>query len=357
MPMIISRVTALILALCCLAAPAAGQGFAGLGTEADGFAEVTPGKPIRFPEDYGPHPNYRIEWWYLTATLEAEDGSRLGIQWTLFRQAVKPGQAPEGWSAHEFWMGHAGLTTADRHFSAELLARGGTGQAGAKAAPFEAWIDDWHFTERTDDSGPRTAFDLAAAADDFGFALSLSAQGPEVLQGDKGYSRKSDLGQASYYFSHPFLAATGSVTIDGKTYRVAGNAWLDREWSSQPLAPTQAGWDWFSLRLKGGERLMLFALRDTDGGQFRSGTWIAADGTAEPLAGNMLRMTPLGTARVAGRRVPVRWRIEIPDRGLALTIEPLNTQSWMKTSIAYWEGPVTARGSHAAEGYLEMTGY
>ena len=28
---------------------------------------------------------------------------------------------------------------------------------------------------------------------------------------------------------------------------------MDREWSSQPLAPDQTGWDWFSLHLTSGE--------------------------------------------------------------------------------------------------------
>jgi len=58
------------------AAPSAfAQGFAGLGTESGGFAAVVPGKVLEFPRDHGPHPDYRIEWWYLTANLRDESGA------------------------------------------------------------------------------------------------------------------------------------------------------------------------------------------------------------------------------------------------------------------------------------------
>ena len=35
----------------------------------------------------------------------------------------------------------------------------------------------------------------------------------------------------------------------------------------------------------------------------------------------------------------------------------LNPDSWMATSIPYWEGPILIEGSHTGVGYLEMTGY
>ena len=50
----------------------------------------------------------------------------------------------------------------------------------------------------------------------------------DAAGGSFGNSRKSDQGQASYYYSQPFFTATGSVSIDGNTYQVSGPAWLDR---------------------------------------------------------------------------------------------------------------------------------
>ena len=56
------------------------QGYAGLGETADGFAPVAPGKVFSFPTDHGPHPDFRIEWWYLTANLVDAHGAACGLQ-------------------------------------------------------------------------------------------------------------------------------------------------------------------------------------------------------------------------------------------------------------------------------------
>jgi len=39
-----------------------GQGFAGLGSDAQGFAFPQRGSELSFPRDHRAHPEYRIEW-------------------------------------------------------------------------------------------------------------------------------------------------------------------------------------------------------------------------------------------------------------------------------------------------------
>ncbi len=338
-----------------LAAPASAQGFAGLGATPEGFA-LPERRALTFPQDHGPHPEFRIEWWYLTATLEGPDGTPYGAQWTLFRSALAPHEG-EGWQSPQLWMGHAAVTTPDAHHVAERLARGGIGQAGVTATPFAAWIDDWHMTGRASpDADALSAVDLAATGPDFSYALRLDATGPLVAQGEAGYSVKSAQGQASHYYSQPFYEVTGTITLPSGEVPVTGRAWLDREWSSQPLAENQTGWDWFSLMFDDGARLMGFRLRD-DAEGYTSATWIAPDGTPSPQPPGALRVTPLTVAEVAGRSVPVDWRIELPAYDLDVTLRALNPQAWMATSVPYWEGPITIEGSHTGRGYLEMTGY
>ncbi len=199
--------------------------------------------------------------------------------------------------------------------------------------------------------------ELNASGADFSYALRLDADQALVLQGDAGYSRKSTRGQASYYFSQPYFKATGSITIDDQPVNVTGKAWMDREWSSQPLASDQTGWDWFSLHLNNGEKLMLFRLRQADGNDYCSGNWISHDGKTAQIASADIAMTPTGWTEVAGRKIPTAWRIDIPTHGLTIESVPLNAKSWMGTSFPYWEGPISFAGSHAGVGYLEMTGY
>ncbi len=77
--------------------------------------------------------------------------------------------------------------------------------------------------------------ELNASGTDFRYALRLEADRPLVLEGDGGYSRKSERGQASYYFSQPYFRVTGTVTIDDKTVR---SHWpcLDGPGMEQPAA-------------------------------------------------------------------------------------------------------------------------
>jgi predicted secreted hydrolase len=109
------------------------------------------------------------------------------VQWTLFRSALKAGPSQAGWQDSTIWLGHAAVTSATHHYAAERYARGGVGQAGAQAAPFDAWIDDWRFSTRPGavspwricNSGQRRAIRLRPAPD---LQPPAGAAGRERLQ-------------------------------------------------------------------------------------------------------------------------------------------------------------------------------
>lgn len=333
------------------------QGFAGLGNQAEQFTPVTPGREFAFPADHAPHPGFRIEWWYITANLKDEKGQDFGVQWTLFRNALRAGAQGSGWNDGTIWMGHAAVTSASQHYAAERYARGGVEQAGVKLAPFSAWIDDWSMNSDTPATDPLASMQLKANGAQFGYQLQLTSTKPLVLQGQQGFSQKSEQGQASYYYSQPYFQANGELTIDGKRYQVSGPAWLDREWSSQPLTANQTGWDWFSVHLDGGDELMLYRMRQKQGEPYLTGTWISANGDTQQLHAKDISLEPLANTEVAGHKMPTRWSVKIPGKGLDITTEALNPKAWMGLQIPYWEGPITLSGSHKGVGYLEMTGY
>lgn len=344
-----------VTVMACTQEEPSSQGFAGLGTEVEGFAQVKPNPQLSFPEDLGSHPDYRIEWWYVTANLTDEQGQEWGIQWTLFRQALQPDSGEDqSWQTPQVWLGHAGLTSKDNHWQSERLARGGIGQAGVTVQPFKAWIDDWQFVSQQEAFSPLT---VKASGAGFSYQLQLQTDQPWVLQGDSGFSLKSEQGQASYYYSQPFFKVRGELNIDGESQKVTGQGWMDREWSSQPLATDQKGWDWFSLHLDSDEKLMVFQLRNNQGRYFYSGTWISAEAKATPLKQGQIQLQPLDITQVAGRQIPTRWQLTIPDKDLDITIQALNPDAYMDTSIPYWEGPIHFDGSHSGRGFLEMTGY
>jgi len=346
------------LALLGLGAPARAQGFAGLSEDAADYAQVKPGKLFSFPADHGPHPDFRMEWWYVTANLSDGKGAAFGAQWTLFRQALAPGVPREGWANQQIWMAHAAVTRADTHRFGQIYARGGIGQAGVTPEPFAAWIDSWAMRGAAGfDTNAISPLELTASAKDFSYTLQLVADRPLVLQGSGGYSRKSLREQASYYYSQPFFKTKGRLTIDDAPIEVSGLAWMDREWSSQPLASDQKGWDWLALHLVSGEKLMLYRMRQTDGNHYVSGNWIVPDGPARQLGPGDINMAPGAPIDIDGHKLSVTWHIAIPALSLSIECTALNDRAWMGTSFAYWEGPINFTGSHSGVGYLEMTGY
>ena len=213
---------AVVLAGC--SEPQQETGFAGLAGIADNesgvpFLQPGPGDRLSFPEDYGPHPQHRIEWWYLTANLKTEDGEPLGLQWTQFRQAIEPRPADaeppdaNNWPLEAAWMAHAAVSFDTRHYFAEKLARGDVGHAGARAEPIAVWLDDWQLEAEPGQSSWR----LQVAADNWSYDLTLSITGKPEAHGDQGFSAKSADGEGSMYFSLVDLQIDGRVTLGDQT--------------------------------------------------------------------------------------------------------------------------------------------
>lgn len=323
-----------------------------------------------FPRDHASHPAFQTEWWYYTGRLAAADGRRFGFELTFFRVGLDPARraSPSAWAPHTLHFAHAALTdVAGRRFLHDhAIARPALGLAGADSTRYRVWIGDWS-AELERPSVHR----LRAAARGFGLDLTLTEGGPPVIHGHDGVSRKSaGLGEASHYYSLPRLATRGRLTVGGRSVAVAGETWMDHEFGSGRLAAHLAGWDWLGLRLDDGRALMLYLLRDRDGGfdPASSGTLVAADGAARhlPLAGFEVRATAHWTSPHTGARYPSRWSLRVPDAQLALEVEPeLDDQELVTAGAAgvvYWEGLVRVRGRSrgapvAGDGYVELTGY
>jgi predicted secreted hydrolase len=342
-------------------AAGASENYQLLRSDPEGYAEVLPDRTFEFPRDHLPHPAYRIEWWYLTGNLQDGEGRHYGVQWTLFRQSLSPAPDPGGWQSNQAWMAHAALSLPSGHRYQQRFARGGIGQAGVgldAAGVFEARMDDWVL--RGQGASPLPG-ELRFSVDGVALNLALHSDTPWVLQGEAGFSQKSPRGQASYYYSQPHIRAGGTLARGDATIRLAGDLWLDREWSSQPLAPDQPGWDWLSLRLEDGHALMAYRLRQDDGRHWLRGNWVSPAGDSVSLEPGDLAFEPVDYSMVVTadgpRAMPLRWRVALPRLGLAWTVEARSPDHWLDVAFPYWEGPVSAAGSSAGQGYLELTGY
>ncbi|WGL17197.1 lipocalin-like domain-containing protein [Microbulbifer bruguierae] len=318
-----------------------------------GFMQAAPRTGVHLPRDLGPHPQYRLEWWYLTANLRSTDGREFGVQWTLFRNGLRPGPYDEqepGWRRNELWLAHAALSSPEDHRFASRSARGGSGQAGVTAQPFTAWIDHWQL-----ESLATETWRLAVDGDDFAYRLQIQPELPVVLHGERGFSAKSTGSGGSMYFSYPLVVSGGAIEIDGQRFDVSGQGWFDREWSSQYLQPDQEGWDWMILHLDDGRHLMAFRVRGSK--DFYAATLVAADGRAQALGPDEFSLQPREFRHSRYGAVPVVWQLLVPSAELALEVRSRDGDYWNPGVLRYWEGPVSVRGSHIGQGYLEMTGY
>lgn len=336
-----------------------------------GYAQATGKRAFTFPDDHGPHPEYRNEWWYVTGNLDGENGGRFGYELTLFRFSLVPGgempvAGESAWRTRQVYIGHFAVTDADagQFHVAERYSRGGLGLAGAEARPFRVWLDDWSIEAQTPASP--TTWRLNANDRDIVLHLTLEAERPPVLNGIDGLSQKAAAaGNATYYYSLTRLQTTGSLQIGERQFEVSGLSWLDREWGSSALSREQEGWDWFALQLGDGSDLMFYNLRRNDGSQdsHSAGTLTLADGTAVELSKDDVLVEVLDTWRSPnGGLYPSAWQIAVPQYGLEIAVEPVLAAQELTTLVRYWEGAVDVVGERngaaiSGRGYVELTGY
>jgi predicted secreted hydrolase len=337
------------------------------GVSDAGFARAYAGRAFRFPRDDGPHPQFRNEWWYFTGNLFGDDGRRFGYELTLFRFALTPLAAARTshWATNQVYMGHFALTDAEGHRFQfyERFSRGALGLAGAQSEPFGVWLEDWGV--RAEPRRP-DVWRLTASTNDVALALALTPAKPIVLEGNRGLSRKSaEAGNASYYYSRPRLASTGTITLSGRQFRVHGMSWMDREWGTSALARDEVGWDWFALQLSDGWDFIFYQLRRADGRRmpFSAGMLIDPAGHLTPLNAQDVAIEVLDNWRSPhGGNYPARWRLAAPSAALTLEVTPVLADQELAASVRYWEGAVNVTGKNRNQrvqgvGYTELTGY
>ena len=343
---------------------------------ANDWKQAQPDYAWSFPRDHWSHEGYKTEWWYFTGHLRAADGRRFGYQFTFFRIGVLPTSpdAESAWSARDLIMGHAAISDLDRneHRFSEVIYRAVPllGGFGSWPEPLIAWSRAPAGTSgkwRLSWNGNGFDFDIRDDAQDMSFSLSTRPGKPLIFQGPNGYSRKTQSGSgASQYYSFTRLQTSGELSLDGQTWQVSGESWMDKEFFTSVLAPQQIGWDWFSLQLDDQREVMLFLLRQDDGSSdFASGTVVYPDGSAAYLDGNAFSIAseaPWQSSHTDGV-YPSRWRLSIPQEKLDLEVlvemADQENRSRLIDTLYYWEGAVRLlqNGTQVGKGYVELTGY
>jgi len=341
------------------------------GNSDENFSTVTQPRKFVFPDDHGPHPDFRTEWWYFTGNLTSANNKKFGYQFTIFRTALTRNKnfRTSNWNSNQIYMAHFTVTDIDKNnfYFDERFSREGNRLAGAQITPLKVWLDDWQVKQ----IGESINFDLPALniiakTERAEINLTLEAIKPLVLQGDKGLSQKGDqAGNASYYYSYTRLKTSGKIILDGKDFEVSGFSWMDREWSTSALSKNQKGWDWFALQLDNNSEIMYYQMRKNAGGPdiFSKGVLVDENGSSEPIKKEEVILSVIDNWKAQdGTIYPSSWILQIPLNNIDLRITPAIKDQFLDVSVKYWEGSVKIEGtkngnSVNGRGYVELTGY
>ena len=329
------------------------------------FSQVLPGVPVLLPKDHGPHPSFRQEWWYWTFVLWRDHGAQqppdhaaeFGAQLVFFRRALAPTPEPEGWRATQVYMSHFAVThvAASAHKHKETLSRAMPGARIVERQPFSIRMPGVSVVSLAQAFAP---LQVAAEASGMSLDVRLDASKPPLLQGENGFSAKSE-DAASHYYSMPRLSVRGKLGWASEEVPVLGWAWLDREWSSQELPRGLVGWDWMALNLTSGSEIMLYRLVRTDGSRdaYNYAVHRDAAGRLTQFKSEAFTMRPLREIEIEGQDFAVEWQVKIDGLG-EFHVEAAVDDQYLATTIGYWEGLVRVAdrsGRYIGDGYLEMT--
>lgn len=308
--------------------------------------------PVVFPRDDGPHAE-PLEWWYYTGHLFTDAGDRYGFEFVVFKAEVG---GLLGYAAH------VAITDNPRGrfaYDQRRVLAPATADDPTDAG-FDLGVGEWRMT------GVGGQDRLRATMPGYGIDLALSATKPPALHGADGFVRFPGAKGYTYYYSRTRMDITGTLTVDGASVAVTGEAWFDHQWGDFRTLQ-EGGWDWYALQLDDVRDVMLYVVRDAAGGPpYLEGSLVAADGALTALAGDDVAIAATGswTSPTTGVTYPSGWDVTIPPADLSLALTPtmpdqeLDTRA--STGVVYWEGEVLIVGESAGTaigglGYVEST--
>lgn len=329
------------------------------------YLDVAPDYTAKMPDDFYYKKGYRVQWWYFTGHLFTDSGREFGYEIAFFVVNVQKKDYKSRFGVNDIYISHFAVSDVlkNKFYYHDKTDTGAYGYAGAEESRLRVWVG------RDTLEGTVTNISLEASDSDMdkALALQLRPKKPVILNGEKGYSRKSETSPliSSIYFSYTNIETEGILKIGEEEYSIKGKSWFDREISSRGLGDNQKGWDWFAIQLYDNREIMLYIIRNKNGSidTYSSGTFVYSDGRYRRLLKNDFTVKVLShyTSEKTGARYPAQWEINIPSEKIFLKVTPLikdqEVIAYSSTGNYYWEGACTVEGDEKGRAYVEMTGY
>ena len=339
---------------------------------------------LDFPRDHRLHQDdprmndHYIEWLYFTGILRDEDARMWGYQVTLWQMRLP--LAPQDIFVYDVALSDV---THSRHLARRAMPDFSTleplgtvaqdGPIWRYEAPTLSIVHDEDADVWQLDVRPAPSLD-ATGDDDGNFALQLTLHNDKLdyytqIPGGLGpiggcEHDLATLDGYTYYYSHPALSTTATLTRSEQTLTLHGDTWFDHQWGN--FNHCQLAWNWFSFRLDDGGYVMIFHTLDAQGEPIPD---LVGMTHIDPQSGDMhywygdntLSARPLRYWQDPQSNIqyPVVWELQTPIG--AFGVLPLFDSQAMPTSHQpYWEGMISVReggltGAEVGLGYLEVT--
>ncbi len=175
-------------------------------------------------------------------------------------------------------------------------------------------------------------------------------------------------------YSKPIIHPTGTLTLDGKTYEVSGDAWFDRQWqkipekksadsNNDPVTNGTIHWYWMDLNLNCGDKLSLWCVEIAKIHRAWA-TVLHTDGSQE-----VVEVTPFSKypakrwlSPASGQNYPIEYTINIPKLNANLSVTPYPVEQEIASDhISKYEAASQIKGIYQGkpeEGfcYVELVG-
>ncbi|MFE2422005.1 lipocalin family protein [Streptomyces hokutonensis] len=196
-----------------------------------------------------------------------------------------------------------------------------------------------------------------------GLDIKLVPKGPALNYAGTG--TWSMLGDTQYEFALPSMRTSGTLTLNGKTQKISGKSWLDRQWGETPVDDPTMRWTWMSVRLPNNDTL---ALWDTVNSKSENSwaTVLHPDGSydlaaVKPLADGVDKTW---TSTKTGKTYATGWHVEIPSLKTRLTVRvngPEDQEAADKAGNGVYEAPAVYTGVYEGKkvtgtNYTEQVG-
>ena len=257
-----------------------------------------------FASDWGIHKKAK-EWWYATGILFDEKGNLYSYQYTLLHiyfglfTLVAP------------MIAFTDYTNRTHHYKQAPTLKKKNLLINDSEASFKGVASVVKSAEGITIHAKNSFFDLNVFCE-YGKGAFWHCDNGKLQMGIPGKK------QTTLYYSWTNMPTTGEVSIDGKTIKLTGKTWFDRQGGTYSLINPKTHWEWFSLRFFDDEEVMLFTFPQDN---YFDGTYITKDGKRSRL--NEYEIKSTKTTVFNGLMWSAGWTIKIPIKEQDYIIEPV----------------------------------